>query len=37
MLRRSSDTRVAGFPLTLNLVTDTDWIDPEEVARRPPR
>jgi pilus assembly protein CpaE len=25
-------TRVAGFPLTLNLVGDTDWIDPEEVA-----
>ena len=25
-------TLVAGFPLTLNLVGDTDWIDPEEVA-----
>jgi pilus assembly protein CpaE len=25
-------TRVAGFPLSLNLVNDTDWIDPEEVS-----
>jgi pilus assembly protein CpaE len=25
-------TRVAGFPLTLNLVGETDWIDPEEVS-----
>jgi pilus assembly protein CpaE len=25
-------TRVAGFPLMLNLVGDTDWIDPEEVS-----
>jgi pilus assembly protein CpaE len=25
-------TRVAGFPLALTLVGDTDWIEPEEVA-----
>lgn len=25
-------TRVAGFPLTLNLTGDSDWIDPEHVA-----
>ena len=25
-------TRVAGFPLTLDLVGDTDWIDPEHVS-----
>ena len=25
-------TRVAGFPLTLSLVGEKDWIDPEEVA-----
>ena len=25
-------TRVAGFPLTLNLIGDSDWIDPEEVG-----
>jgi pilus assembly protein CpaE len=25
-------TRVAGFPLSLNLVGDTDWIDPEDVS-----
>lgn len=25
-------TRVTGFPLTLNLVGDTDWIDPEHVS-----
>lgn len=25
-------TRVAGFSLALNLVGDTDWIDPEEVS-----
>jgi pilus assembly protein CpaE len=25
-------TRVAGFPLTLNLVGDTDWINPDEVS-----
>ena len=25
-------TRVAGFPLSLNLIGDSDWIDPEEVA-----
>ena len=25
-------TRVAGFPLALNLVGDSDWIDPEDVS-----
>ena len=25
-------TRVAGFPLTLNVVGDTDWIDPDELS-----
>ena len=25
-------TRVAGFPLALSLIGDTDWIDPEELA-----
>lgn len=25
-------TRIAGFPLALSLLAETDWIDPEEVA-----
>lgn len=25
-------TRVAGFPLALNLIDDTEWIDPEELS-----
>ncbi len=25
-------TRVAGFPLALNLIADSDWIDPEELS-----
>ena len=25
-------TRVAGFPLTLNVIGDTDWIDPEDLS-----
>ena len=26
------DARVAGFPLTLNIIPVTDWIDPKDLA-----